>query len=62
MPLKIAFHEIYPLALDGAAEHHPRPAGDGRAAERTVAAIRYFFGYGSRPEDFGDGSLVELAG
>ena len=28
------------------------PYGDGRAAQRTVAALRYFFGEGERPEEF----------
>ena len=28
------------------------PYGDGRAAARTIDAIRYFFGEGPRPEDF----------
>ena len=28
------------------------PYGDGRAAPRTVAALRYFFGAGERPEEF----------
>jgi UDP-N-acetylglucosamine 2-epimerase (non-hydrolysing) len=28
------------------------PYGDGRAAARTIDAIRYFFGEGARPEDF----------
>jgi UDP-N-acetylglucosamine 2-epimerase (non-hydrolysing) len=29
------------------------PYGDGRAAERTVAALAHFFGIGARPEEFG---------
>jgi UDP-N-acetylglucosamine 2-epimerase (non-hydrolysing) len=29
------------------------PYGDGRAAERTVAAIEHFFGLGPRPAEFG---------
>lgn len=29
------------------------PYGDGKAAERTIAAIRWKFGQGERPEDFG---------
>lgn len=28
------------------------PYGDGKAADRTVAAIRWRFGDGERPEDF----------
>ena len=28
------------------------PYGDGRAAERTVAALAHFFGAGERPEEF----------
>ena len=28
------------------------PYGDGRAAERTVAAMAHFFGLGERPEEF----------
>jgi UDP-N-acetylglucosamine 2-epimerase (non-hydrolysing) len=28
------------------------PYGDGRAAARTVDALRYFFGDGPRPEEF----------
>ncbi|QCR52968.1 UDP-N-acetylglucosamine 2-epimerase (non-hydrolyzing) [Brachybacterium sp. SGAir0954] len=31
------------------------PYGDGKASERTVAAIRWKFTGGERPEDFGDG-------
>jgi UDP-N-acetylglucosamine 2-epimerase (non-hydrolysing) len=33
------------------------PYGDGRAAERTVAALAHLFGAGPRPEEF----LPELA-
>jgi UDP-N-acetylglucosamine 2-epimerase (non-hydrolysing) len=36
------------------------PYGDGRAAARTIDAIRYFFGEGTRPEDFEP--AVEFAG
>jgi UDP-N-acetylglucosamine 2-epimerase (non-hydrolysing) len=32
--------------------HAVNPYGDGRAAERTLAAIRYFFGEGARPVEF----------
>jgi UDP-N-acetylglucosamine 2-epimerase (non-hydrolysing) len=28
------------------------PYGDGRAAERTVAAMAHFFGLGELPEEF----------
>jgi UDP-N-acetylglucosamine 2-epimerase (non-hydrolysing) len=32
--------------------HAVNPYGDGRAAGRTIAALRYFFGEGARPEEF----------
>jgi UDP-N-acetylglucosamine 2-epimerase (non-hydrolysing) len=32
--------------------HAVNPYGDGRAAERTVASFRYFFGEGEKPEEF----------
>ena len=32
--------------------HAVNPYGDGRAAERTVAAFRYFFGEGEKPDEF----------
>lgn len=45
-------------ALIDQPEHYKRmanamnPYGDGKAAERTVAALEYFFGLGQRTEDF----------
>ena len=40
--------------------HAVNPYGDGRAAGRTIAALRYFFGEGARPEEFRrPGSLTE---
>jgi UDP-N-acetylglucosamine 2-epimerase (non-hydrolysing) len=34
------------------------PYGDGRAAERTIAAFRYFFGEGEKPEEFAPDQLI----
>jgi UDP-N-acetylglucosamine 2-epimerase (non-hydrolysing) len=38
--------------------HAVNPYGDGRAAERTIAAFRYFFGEGERPEEFAPDLLL----
>ncbi|HYZ53700.1 MAG TPA: UDP-N-acetylglucosamine 2-epimerase (non-hydrolyzing) [Streptosporangiaceae bacterium] len=37
------------------------PYGDGRAAERSVAALAHYFGLGAAPEEF-DGTPVSVAG
>jgi len=53
---KLIVEEVSRLLTDGAAYRSMaqavNPYGDGRAAERSVAAIEYFFGYRDRPEDF----------
>jgi len=41
-----------PLAYQRMA-HAVNPYGDGKAAERSVAAIRHFFGLGAPPVEFG---------
>jgi UDP-N-acetylglucosamine 2-epimerase (non-hydrolysing) len=49
-------HEVRHLLHDRGAyqrmAHAVNPYGDGRAAQRTIAAFRYFFGEGARPEEF----------
>jgi UDP-N-acetylglucosamine 2-epimerase (non-hydrolysing) len=49
-------HEVKHLLHDRAAyqgmAHAVNPYGDGQAAQRTIAALRYFFGDGARPEEF----------
>jgi UDP-N-acetylglucosamine 2-epimerase (non-hydrolysing) len=58
-------HEVRHLLHDrGAYRQMARagnPYGDGRAAERTVAAIRWFFGEGERPKEFtGDRERADI--
>jgi UDP-N-acetylglucosamine 2-epimerase (non-hydrolysing) len=57
-------HEVRHLLHDRGAYQRMaqavNPYGDGRAAPRTVAALRYFFGAGLRPEEFAP--AVQFAG
>ena len=58
-------HEVRHLLHDRAAyqrmAHAVNPYGDGRAAQRTVEAIRHFFGEGDRPAEFAPDLLLARA-
>ena len=58
-------HEVRHLLHDRAAyqrmAHAVNPYGDGRAAQRTVEAIRHFFGEGDIPAEFAPDLLLARA-